>query len=424
MSDANNNIIQKVSAQTGANSIIAGSLNPQFTSSYTQLNFPTSIVVDTLGNVIFSDTSNHVVRQIYMGTPGWVLTVAGSFSPGYCGDGSAARKAALNYPGSLALDSLGNLFIADTANYAIRRVAVGTAIITTVAGKPTGSYKCGMSSPTLSPNGVGIRRRRLQLDYRLLISPSSASTPSSGSYPSASTPSSGSYPSASYPSSGSYPSASTPSSGSYPSAGTPSSVSYPSASTPNSGSYPSAGTPSSGSYPSASYPSSVSYPSASYPSSGSYPSASYPSIITPSSVSSPISAPTASPTIPANNGGSALLWPLGLVSGLAVDSTGTISFSDLSNYVIRTVKNNVISTIAGQWGAYGSSGDGGTATSCKFSQLSGLSLDSLGNVYVGDSLNAVIRKISVARIVMKVAGSAVASIFHAVEMLFQLYYTE
>jgi hypothetical protein len=99
-----------------------------------------------------------------------------------------------------------------------------------------------------------------------------------------------------------------------------------------------------------------------------------------------------------------LLAFLGRISGLAVDTSGNLYLSDLSNNVIRKASKNRIATIAGTAAVAGSSGDGSAASSCKFNRPSSVGIDSLGNVYVGDALNAVIRKISTTGIVSRIAG--------------------
>ncbi len=91
---------------------------------------PGGIALDGAGNVYVSDTLNHRVRKI--DAQGVISTVAGTGSAGYSGDNRAAAGAQLNSPSGLALDRGGSLYIADTGNHAIRRVAGG--VITTVAG--------------------------------------------------------------------------------------------------------------------------------------------------------------------------------------------------------------------------------------------------------------------------------------------------
>src|SRR5262249_56225610 len=71
---------------------------------------------------------------------GAIVTVAGTGSAGYGGDGGAATAALLNRPGSVAVDANGNLFIADSSNNRIREVVRATGAIVTVAGTGTAGY--------------------------------------------------------------------------------------------------------------------------------------------------------------------------------------------------------------------------------------------------------------------------------------------
>jgi hypothetical protein len=95
------------------------------------LNNPTAIAVDSSGVVYFSDQFNQRIRKI---TPdGNITTIAGAGSVGFSGDGQSATNASLNYPGGLAVDSAGNLYVNDDVNYRTRRIDTN-GIITTVAG--------------------------------------------------------------------------------------------------------------------------------------------------------------------------------------------------------------------------------------------------------------------------------------------------
>lgn len=89
------------------------------------------IVADTYGNLYVADAGGQRVREI---TPAGVIsTVAGTGIQGFSGDGGPASAAQLNSPYGLAFDAGGNLYIADLGNGRVRRVAPG-GIITTVAG--------------------------------------------------------------------------------------------------------------------------------------------------------------------------------------------------------------------------------------------------------------------------------------------------
>ncbi|MGV3556946.1 NHL domain-containing protein [Larkinella arboricola] len=112
---------------------------------------PTHIVVDSLGNLFFSDMYNHRVRKV---TPdGMITTVAGNGQPGFNGDWQAATSASLNYPGALVIDAQGNLLIADASNYRIRQVSPD-GIISTIAGNGTFSFSGDGGVPTQASIGV------------------------------------------------------------------------------------------------------------------------------------------------------------------------------------------------------------------------------------------------------------------------------
>src|SRR5438445_5921470 len=123
------------------------------------LNFPEGAALDTRGNLYIADYANHRIRKVAAAT-GIITTVAGNGSLGFAGDGGAATSASLNFPTGVALDASGNLYIADSDNRRIRKVAAATGIITTVAGN--GNYGFGgdggaATSATLSdPLGVAL----------------------------------------------------------------------------------------------------------------------------------------------------------------------------------------------------------------------------------------------------------------------------
>jgi DNA-binding beta-propeller fold protein YncE len=97
------------------------------------LKLPWGIVLDSHDNLFVADTDNRRVRRVDAST-GIITTVAGNGTTGFSGDGSSAIAASLSYPQRLALDGQGNLFIVDRDNQRIQRVDAATGIITTVAG--------------------------------------------------------------------------------------------------------------------------------------------------------------------------------------------------------------------------------------------------------------------------------------------------
>jgi sugar lactone lactonase YvrE len=105
-------------------------------ASVADLNQPNGTVMDSAGNLYIADTGNNVIRKVAAGT-GIITTYAGNGIAGYSGDGGPATSAELNLPSGVALDSAGNLYISDDLNFAVRKVAAGTGIITTYAGNGT-----------------------------------------------------------------------------------------------------------------------------------------------------------------------------------------------------------------------------------------------------------------------------------------------
>jgi cysteine-rich repeat protein len=98
-----------------------------------ELHRPHALAVDVDGHLITADTYNHRIIRVDTVT-GAVFTVAGNGTPGFSGDGGPATGAQLDTPIGVAVDGLGNIFIADSHNRRIRRVDAATGVVTTVAG--------------------------------------------------------------------------------------------------------------------------------------------------------------------------------------------------------------------------------------------------------------------------------------------------
>ncbi|MGD1069697.1 MAG: hypothetical protein ABSB15_06110 [Bryobacteraceae bacterium] len=105
------------------------------------------------------------------------------------------------------------------------------------------------------------------------------------------------------------------------------------------------------------------------------------------------------------DGGPAALAQLRPVFGLAADAEGNVYIADSENRRIRKVSNGVITTFAGN-GTDGYSGDNGPATSAQSGALSGVAVDPSGNVYIADNINNVIRRVSHG-IITTIAGNGV-----------------
>ena len=98
---------------------------------------PQDVAVDSFGNLYIADSWNSRIRKVDIN--GIITTVAGNETPGFSGDGGLATEASLRYPYGVAVDSTGNLYIADLGNLNIRKVATN-GIITTVAGNGIQGY--------------------------------------------------------------------------------------------------------------------------------------------------------------------------------------------------------------------------------------------------------------------------------------------
>ena len=111
-----------------------------------ELSSPLAVALDSAGNLYLADDGNAAVRRVDAVT-GVITTVAGNGTAGYSGDGGPATSAQLALPGGLVLDGANNLYITDGGNDAIRKVSASTGIITTIAGVPTFSGYVGDGGP-------------------------------------------------------------------------------------------------------------------------------------------------------------------------------------------------------------------------------------------------------------------------------------
>jgi sugar lactone lactonase YvrE len=153
--------VLKVSA-AGATSTVAGTGQAGFSGDggpaiSAALNGPAAVAVDSAGDVFVADSGNDRVRRI--APDGTIATVAGAGVRGFSGDGGAATAARLSRPGGLAVDAGGNIYIADTGNNRVRKVDVG-GTITTLAGNGTagrsGDGGRATAASLRAPQGVAV----------------------------------------------------------------------------------------------------------------------------------------------------------------------------------------------------------------------------------------------------------------------------
>jgi uncharacterized protein (TIGR03437 family) len=145
IADSGSNMIRKVVAGTitlvaGSTSGLAGVGGDGGQATGALLHGPTSVAVDTCGNVYIADTTNSRIRMV---TPNGIInTIAGGNGAAYSGDGGPALGAQLNFPSGVAVDSKGNVYVADTQNAVVRMLT------------PTSAPPCGGALPSITAGGV------------------------------------------------------------------------------------------------------------------------------------------------------------------------------------------------------------------------------------------------------------------------------
>ena len=300
------------------------------TGSAAQFNNPSGVAVDSSGHVYVADLWNHRIRKI--DPAGVVTTLAGSSTNGNNnGTGTAAQ---FNRPAGVAVDSSGNLYVADLYNHRIRKISP-TAAVTTFAGSSFGNNNgTGTAAQFFNPNGVAVDSSGNvyvadTANHRIRkISPTAAVTTFAGS-----------------------------TSGYMDGNGTAAQFRNPRG--------------------------------VAVDSSGNVYVADTANHRIRKISSTGMVTTFAGSTSGYMDGGSDAKF--NLPSGVAVDSSGNVYVADTHNHRIRKIDPaGVVSTFAGN----GQGGDDGTATAAKFNGPTSVAVDSSGNVYVADSGNHRIRKIS------------------------------
>ena len=321
-----------------------------------ELSNPNGLAVDSSGNIYIADTANSRVRKVTALT-GDISTVAGNGTAGYTGDGYAATSAELLSVISVAVDGSGNIYIVDEDDSVIRKVTASTGIISTIAGG--GSSPFCLASTNSVGDGCGATSASLG-------DPAGVVLDGSGNL--------------------------------YIADAANSRVRMVSASTGVISTVAGNGIAGYSGDGGAATSAKLNNPNGlALDSSGNL----YIADIESSVVREVLASTGVISTVAGNgilgysgDGGAATSAKLQYPTAVAVDSSGNIYIADSWNDRIREVSASTgdIATVAGD-GSYGYSGDGGAATSATLSRASGVSLDSSGNIYIGDTGNNVVRAV-------------------------------
>jgi uncharacterized protein (TIGR03437 family) len=162
ISDSNNNRVRVVNPVTGiiatwagnGYNLFGGDNGPAVNAS---VNRPEGLAVDAAGNLYIADNGNNRIRRV--GTDGTITTIAGTGAAGSTGDGGPAAKALLSHPWGVALDSSGDIFIADYGNSRIREITPDGIMHTIAGGSGVGYTGDGFIATNAKlnfPTGVAV----------------------------------------------------------------------------------------------------------------------------------------------------------------------------------------------------------------------------------------------------------------------------
>jgi sugar lactone lactonase YvrE len=284
-------------AGNGGDGLFSGDGGPAVQA---QLNHPSGVAVDSAGNIWIADTFNNRIRML--SSSGIITTMAGSGAAGDSGDGGPASAAQLRWPGGMTFDHSGNLLVADVLHHRVRMITPA-GIITTAAGNGTAGYS-GDGGPATGAQ---------------LFAPKDVALDASGNL-----------------------------------------------------------------YIADNFNNRVRMVS-----------------------SAGVMVTAAGGGLPGSgfsgDGGSATSAQLNGPTGVAVDDAGSLYVADTGNFRVRKISpSGMITTIAGT-GVQGYSGDGGPATRAQLAVPVGVKVDGAGNVYIADG--ASIRRVSTDGIITTVAGT-------------------
>lgn len=153
ISDSGNSVVRKVDAGTGTITTVAGG------AATASLSNPAGIALDRSGHLYIADSGSNQIVEVDLST-GAVTIVAGNGTQGYSGDGGLATAAAFSFPLGVAVDAVGNVYIDDAGNDAIRKVDAATGLISTLTGgglnSSTGDGGPASAANITSPGGIAL----------------------------------------------------------------------------------------------------------------------------------------------------------------------------------------------------------------------------------------------------------------------------
>jgi trimeric autotransporter adhesin len=164
IADLSNNRVRKVTNTAGTVNPVAGNISTIAGNGWedysgdgvlatgTDLSLPTGVAVDGSGNIFIADQNNEAIREVTAST-GIITTVAGTGAINYTGDGAPATSATFCDPQNVALDQLGNIYVADTYNEVVREIIKATGVINRIAGIKWG-FACAEIQSSAGDGGL------------------------------------------------------------------------------------------------------------------------------------------------------------------------------------------------------------------------------------------------------------------------------